>query len=121
MRRWSSIRPLNLLCLSSRARGAGGCGCGRVEFSVDVSSEVALEAAADLSGCSSFGAAAFDVGAGAGIHAHACDRCHVECLVETAISPGVDAVALCVAGGCWDRACPGEAGEGGFGADASGM
>jgi hypothetical protein len=37
--------PLNLLCLSSRA----GCGLGSVELAVDLTGEVALQAAADLS------------------------------------------------------------------------
>lgn len=63
MPRRCSNRPLNLLCLSSR-RKLGSC--FGVEVSVDLTSEVSLEAATDLSEGAAFCGAAFDVGAGAG-------------------------------------------------------
>src|SRR3954470_12936818 len=61
--------------MSTHARGVVG---GGVEVAVDLAGEVALEAAADLSGCASFGGPAFDVGAGARVHAHACHDGHVQ-------------------------------------------
>ena len=112
--RCSSL-PLILLCLSSREFGPG---CG-VEAAVDFVCEVALEAAADFTEGASFGGAAFDVGAGSRVHAHAGDDGHVKGTVEASVTAAVDVVPDGVARGCGDRAGAGEAGERGRGSDAS--
>ena len=65
--RWSSMIPLNLLCLSSRVER----GLGAVELAVDLAGEVALQAAADFRWGSSFGGSFLDVGAGAWVVAEA--------------------------------------------------
>src|SRR5215204_7415611 len=92
MRRWSSISPLNLLCLSSWIRGLGS-----VELAVDLAGEVALQAAADLSWGSTLGGPSLDVAAGARVHPYASHGSHVQGAVETPISTSVDAVAHGVA------------------------
>jgi hypothetical protein len=103
--------PQNLLCLSSSRLVELG---GGVKAAVDLAGEVALEASADLSEGASFGASAFDVGAGAGVHAHAGDDGHVQRAVQAPVAAAVDAVADRVAGGGRDRVHAGEAGEGGL-------
>src|SRR5665647_636273 len=108
MRRCSSMTPLNLLCSSSRGLVELG---GGVEAPVDLAGEVALEAPTDLSEGASLGRAAFDVGAGAWVHAHAGDHGHVQCAVEASVAAAVDSVADGVAGGGGDRVHAGEAGE----------
>src|SRR5665648_1019251 len=87
MRRCSSMTPLNLLCSSSRGLVELG---GGVEAPVDLAGEVALEAPTDLSEGASLGRAAFDVGAGAWVHAHAGDHGHVQCAVEASVAAAVD-------------------------------
>ena len=86
---------------------------------VDLAGEVALEAAADLAEGASFGGAAFDVGAGSRVHAHAGDDGHVERPVEASVTAAVDAVTDGVARGRGDGAGACEAGERGLGSDAS--
>ena len=87
-------------------------------MSVDFAGQLVFETAADLVECASFGGAALDVGAGAGVHAHAGDDGHVEGAVEASVSAAVDAVPDGVPGGRGDRADAGEAGESGLGSDA---
>jgi len=71
MRRCSSMIPLNLLCLSSRAGLALlGC-CGAVEVAVDLAGEVALELSGSSPGgelllCVVAGGVVGDVGCPAG-------------------------------------------------------
>lgn len=62
--------------------------------------------------------AAFNVGAGAGVHAHVGDDGRVEGSVQSSVFASVDAVPDGVAGGCGDRVDVGEAGERGLGSDA---
>ena len=88
-------------------------------MSVDLTSEVSLEAATDLSEGAAFCGAAFDVGAGAGVHSHAGDDGHVEGPVQAAITASIDAVPNGVARGGGDRIGAGEAGERGLRSDAS--
>src|SRR5690625_5108759 len=109
------MMPLNLLCLSS-----GGCygGCS-AEMPVDLAGEVTLERASDFAQGAPFCGAFLDVGAGVRVHTHAGDYRHVECAVEASVTAAVDPVAHGVAGRGGDRVDTGEAGERGFGADAS--
>src|SRR5665648_199275 len=89
MRRWSSMMPLNLLCLSSRGGLAFlGC-CGAVEVAVDLAGEVALEASTDLAEGAAFSGSALNVGAGGRVHAHAGDDGHVERAVEATVTAAV--------------------------------
>ena len=117
MRRWSSMRPLNLLCLSSRCcSGSRG-----VELSVDLAGEVALEGASDLTQGAALGCALGDLGTGVGVHAHAGHDGHVEGAVEASVASAVDPVAHGVPGGGRDGVDACEAGEGGFGSNSSQM
>src|SRR5205823_8299971 len=87
------------------------------EEGVDLAGEVALEAADDVFGGETFGAAAGDVGAGGLVVAHAHDDGTVEGGVGVAVAAAVETVSaggLTGAGGQWADAA--EAGEGGFGA-----
>lgn len=66
------------------------CSCGVVELPVDASGEVTLEAAADVLRGAPFGAAAFDVGAGGGVAAHAGDYGHVQGSVQPPVTAAVE-------------------------------
>ena len=69
----------------------------------------------------SFGGAAFDVGAGALVVAHADQHDGVQGVVGCAVAAAVEAVAVGAPGGGRDRGGPGEVGERGFGVHALGV
>lgn len=90
-----------------------------VESTVDVPGEGGLEAATDIAQCPVSGGAAFDVGAGAEVHAHAGDNGHAQGAVERLVLAAVDAAGDGVYRWGRDGVDAGEAGEGGFGSDAA--
>ena len=69
----------------------------------------------------SFHGSSFDVGDRGWVHASAGDDDLVECAVELSVAAAVEAVADCLAGGGGDGGGAGEAGEGCFAVDASGV
>src|SRR5690348_4966379 len=75
---------MTLLCLSS---GVG------VEGAVELAGDVALEDAADVAVGFAFGAAAGEVGMGAGAAAHPGERDGVQGVVEVPVAAAVEAVA----------------------------
>src|SRR5688500_13394337 len=93
--------------MSSRARAC-------FEVSVELTSDVALEAALDLAVGSAFGVASFGVGAGGGVVAEAAEGDDMQRAVELSVAGTVEPVAdgLPGGGGGWGSA--GEHGEGGF-------
>ena len=82
-----------LLCLSSGVRASVGLGVESFEGPVELAGEVALEAASDFFGRSSFCAASLDVGPGVGVVGHAGDDGHVQGTVESPVAAVVGPVA----------------------------
>ena len=96
---------MTLLCLSS---GVG------VEGAVELAGDVALEDAADVAVGFAFGAAAGEVGMGAGAAAHPGERDGVQGVVEVPVAAAVEAVADGFAAAGGDGVDAGEGGEGGL-------
>src|SRR5699024_7189115 len=84
-----------LLCVSREVWGCGG------EEAVELSGDVALEAASGFFGGFAFGLSSLGVGAGGGAVAGAGDGDGVEGVVEVSVAGAVEAVSGGVAGGGW--------------------
>lgn len=82
--RWTFLCRIKPPGRRSRDRHGVFRGSGRSE------GEVALEAASDLFGGASFGAASFDVGAGVGLVGHAGDHGHVQGTVEPSATAAIE-------------------------------
>jgi len=89
-----------------------------VEDGVDLSGDVALQAADDLRLGQALGGAPLDVGSGGRMVAHADDHDAVQGGVGLAVTAAVQAVADGRAGGGFGRRRSAEHGEGGLGAEA---
>src|SRR5690606_21816600 len=91
------------------------------ELPVELSGDVALEAAADFSVGLAFGASTLEVGTGGGVVAHAVQSNDVQSAVELAVAAAVEAVTGGESGAGGDGRDAGEAGERGFVAAAAGV
>src|SRR5215217_4783144 len=101
-----------LLCLSTRRRRV-------FEESVEVSGEVAFEAAGGLAGAFAFLDSTLDVVDGRSVRAASGDSDLVERSVELSVACAVEPVADRLAGRGRDRGGAGEPGEGGLADDAA--
>ena len=81
-------------------------------MAVDLAGDVALEDAHDLRLGASVGEAAFDVGAGARIGAHAGEHDAPQSVIRLAVAAAVESMADGLAGRGVDRGDPAEVGEG---------
>ena len=81
-------------------------------MAVDLARDVALEDAHDLRLGASVGEAAFDVGAGARIGAHAGEHDAPQSVIRLAVAAAVESMADGLAGRGVDRGDPAEVGEG---------
>ena len=99
-----------LLCLVklSRWRSGGFGDDSAVERPEELTGEISLEDASDLSGCSALGATTVNVGPGIWVVRHAGDHGHVEGAVQTAVAATIQAVAHSVARRRRDRIYSGQ-------------
>lgn len=86
---------------------------------MDLSGDVALQASGDLPLGASFGGAAFDIGAGGGVHSHPSEHDGVDRPIQLAVAATIQAVSDGVAREGRNRACTSDLRQRGLGADAA--
>src|SRR5690242_1888530 len=91
------------------------------EGGVDFADDVALEASHDVLAAESLLGASLDVGAGAGVIAHATQHDGVQGVVGCAVAAAVEPVSVGAAGAGRDRCHSAQVGEGGLAAKPVGV
>src|SRR5271157_468025 len=109
------------LWMSSRRLGCRWRALGLGEVLVDLTGDVALEAADGLASGLAFGNASSNVVLGAFVPAQARDRDRVEGRICLSIAAAVEPASVRLARGCLDWADPAERGEGGLTGQALGV